>query len=117
MDLAWRIVSSTSDMTLTWYYGKQKTLLVQVKAGYELKEALIDVCTEKSSSTENADCCSVTDQNKTIEAGDNTIIQMYENNIAIRTEPDKPTAKKITTNLNDQFERIGCSCTYTCTQY
>ncbi len=48
MDLAWRIVSSTSDMTLTWYYGKQKTLLVQVKAGYELKEALIKVCTEKS---------------------------------------------------------------------
>lgn len=51
-----KFISSGSDLVMTWYYGKQKTLF-HGKAGLELKEALIQICAEKSFFSDNADPC------------------------------------------------------------
>ena len=40
--------SSNSDLTITWYYGKQKTLLFQGKEGYLFREFLINICETKA---------------------------------------------------------------------
>jgi hypothetical protein len=40
--------SSNSDLTVTWYYGKQKTLLFQGKEGYLFREFLINICETKA---------------------------------------------------------------------
>ena len=47
-----KFTSSKSDLILTWYSGKQKTLLFQGKDGNSLKETLINVC-ETTASPDN----------------------------------------------------------------
>lgn len=43
--------STNADLTLTWYYGKQKTLLLQGKDGDTLKEILINACESAATPT------------------------------------------------------------------
>ena len=39
-----KLFDNKSNITITWHYGKQRTLLFQGKDGYVLKNFLINVC-------------------------------------------------------------------------
>ena len=62
-----KLSNCKSNITITWYYGKQRTLLFQGKEGYLLKDILIKSCEGKStlkyseprSSLKQADCYEV----------------------------------------------------------
>lgn len=43
-----KFTSSLANLTMTWYYGKQRSLLFQGKSGDELKATLIQICEQKS---------------------------------------------------------------------
>ena len=43
-----KFTSSSSDLIITWYYGKQRTLLFQGKSGEELRETLTSICGKRS---------------------------------------------------------------------
>ena len=46
-----KLSNCRSNITVTWYYGKQRTLLFQGKQGYLLKDFLIKVCEGNSRSS------------------------------------------------------------------
>ena len=62
-----KLPNCKSNITITWYYGKQRTLLFQGKEGYLLKDILIKFCeanstlkySEPQSSLKQADCYEV----------------------------------------------------------
>ena len=68
-----KFTSSISDLGLTWYYTKQKTLLFQGQHGTKLKETLINLCVN-STSIESTRSKAVLQDNNTeiISAGKNT---------------------------------------------
>ena len=77
---------------MTWYYGKEKTLLFQGKDGNELRETIMKACLAKSA---------MNNQNQFIEISDNTVCM---NNFITSINPDKPTTERVLTHMNDQFE-------------
>ena len=62
-----KLSNCKSNITITWYYGKQRTLIFQGKEGYLLKDILIKFCevnstlkySEPQSSRKQADCYEV----------------------------------------------------------
>ena len=72
---------------MTWYYGKQKTLLFQGKDGNELRETIIKPCMAKST---------MNNQNQLIGVSDNTVCM----NMCFITpiNPDKPTTESFHTH-------------------
>lgn len=115
-----KFTSSTFDITMTWYYGKQKTLLFQGKDGNELRETIIKACMAKSTTN---------NQNQLIGMGDNIVCM---NSFITPINPDKPATERVLTHMNDQFEEhetlkgnlankldqdSTCSCTSNSTDY
>ena len=84
-----KFTSSTFDITMTWYYGKQKTLLFQGKDGNELRETIIKACMAKST---------MNNQNQLTGISDNTVCM---NNFITLINPDKPTTERVLTYMND----------------
>ena len=82
-----KLTSSTFDITMIWYYGKQKTLLFQGKDGNELRETIMKACLAKSA---------MNNQNQFIEISDNTVCM---NNFITSINPDKPTTEKVLTHM------------------
>ena len=115
-----KFTSSTFDISMTWYYGKQKTLLFQGKDGNELRETIIKACMAKSSTN---------NQNQSIGMGDNVVCT---NNFTTPINSDKLATETVFTHMNDQFEEhetskgnlaknldqdCTCSCTSNSTDY
>ena len=50
-----RFISLNSDLSITWYHNKQKTLLFQGKYGDKLKSQLIEICVKKALNENMAD--------------------------------------------------------------
>ena len=109
-----KFTSSTFDITMTWYYGKQKTLLFQGKDGNELRETIIKACMAKST---------MNNQNQLMGISDNIVCM---NNFIMPINPDKPTTERVLTHMNDQFEehetlkgnsayKLDQDCTCSCT--
>ena len=82
-----KFTSSTFDITMTWYYGKQKTLLFQGKDGNELRETIIKACMAKSTAN---------NQNQSIGMGDNIVCM---NSFITPINPDKPATERALTSM------------------
>lgn len=86
-----RFTSLNSDLCLTWYFNKQKTLLFQGKTGVSLREILVNLC-EKITST--AGDCPAGDTNSGNHIG----------------EPLNPIWGLNTVLLEPQTSRLTCNC-------
>ena len=86
-----KFTSSISDLGLTWYYTKQKTLLFQGQHGTELKEALINLC-ESPTSIESI-------RSKAV---------LLDNNIEIVSAEENTASAS--TIINPDAESCNCPC-------
>ena len=57
-----KFTSTTHELALTWYYGKQKTLTFQGKDGDRLKASLINLSKSEFSSESTGPCSTIVDQ-------------------------------------------------------
>lgn len=87
-----RFTSLNSDLCLTWYFDKQKTLLFQGKSGESLREILVNLC-EKIIST--AGDCPAGDTNR---SNGNHIGEPLNPICGLNTVPPEPQTSRLTCN-------------------
>ena len=89
-----RFTSLNSDLCLTWYFSKQKTLLFQGKTGASLREILVNLC-EKNIST--AGDCPAGDTNR---SNSNHIGEPLNSICELNSVPPEPQTSRLTCNCS-----------------
>ena len=98
-----RFISHTSDLSMTWYYGKQKTLSLQGRDGDNLREMLIKIC-EKTASPESVVGCVTCDDDRSLLANlpsDETVYNSVEHEV---------TAVSLNKSSTGSTDQTNCNC-------
>ena len=109
-----RFTSSISDLHITWYYNKQKTLLFQGSTGTDLKHCLMRECEYVSLST-SGQCPSLSSDESMLAANNNDCVPEVISNLECFNE-EKSLDSDSCTRTTDATS-LTCNIGYNCDNF